>query len=258
MMRNAFKVYSKGCRRGRGGLEPGESCTIKVRFSAREVGNKTAKLLILQKHGEVLATIPVSASVVDALTCESVNITASNGGDWDDAENWDANRIPTKDDIVSIPTDIWMQGSKERMKIRGLCVAKGGTLSSEDGHGSSLRVSASQFIDNQGQIIGQDGLSELPDENCSRRDVGTDGCAYRGSSVILKVRGPVNNTGEISAGSGGNADRFPARGGKLVIKGQEISNEGKMEAGAGGDLTGTDRSRAARGGKVMIKASWRG
>jgi len=187
---------------------------------------------------------------VPSIDCGSTTIQSAQSGNWNDPNTWIPARIPASNDIVRVNSDdeIVVNSSAE-IKVKGLC-NYGTLISSSD---SDLKLSASDFIYNEGVIKGGDGKGSKSAEPGSP-----------GSSIILTAEKTFYNAwnGTIQGGRGGSHDNSSyARGGDggaVEIYGDTITNEGKVRGGDGGGSS-THRevcldSRGGDGGDVILLA----
>ncbi len=187
---------------------------------------------------------------VASIDCGATTIQSAQSGNWNDPNTWTPARIPGSDDIVRINSDdeIVINSSAE-IKVKGLC--NYGTLTS--GSEADLKLSASDFIYNEGFIKGADGKGSKSSEPGSP-----------GSDIILTAEKTFYNAwnGRIQGGRGGGHDNPSyARGGDggtVEIYGDTIINEGKIQGGdGGGSSTHTEvclDSRGGDGGDVILLA----
>jgi len=242
------------------------SCTFKVAFSPTSMGSKEAQLAIefSDPRFEPIQ-LPLQAQVVT--NCDDNKITLASAvseGVWSDPQTWgSAGQLPTVDDIVQIRAGHTITLDQD-VEVKALCVQSGATLISPDQHGSSLTIRASDYLENQGQIIAQDGQDESG--QCTQEsDLNTGDCAYAGANILLKVgsvekvdwgwfgeSGPIMNRGDIIAGAGGSGCRYSAAGGRVILLGRNVTNEGTVQAGQGGELTCAQTGKTGAGGLVEI------
>jgi hypothetical protein len=184
--------------------------------------------------------------MISGTSCAST-IQSAGSGNWTDPATWDLNRAPNGSDIVRIQTGHTVT-LPEEVNLQGLC--NFGLVQSLGGR--SLRIVASGFISNYGQIRGQDGTG---------RTAST--CGTAGSD--LELRGPkfggipIDNWGTIQAGDGGDGERCGGRGGAVMVLGRNTTNAGTICAGRGGDVVGmAPGGRGGSGGETHIWGKWGG
>ena len=173
-------------------------------------------------------------------------------GTWmvkDDTGNWVvSDRIPDKDDVVSISKDATVVGSHSVVTIKALC-NRGTLVSDQNGFHKpySLEIYATDSISNSGEIKGADGPTD------------TSYCGVSGGDVILisgeqvkrhdkagnwwwysyQSGGPIYNKGRIMGGNGGMsylASCPSGKGGNAIVLGCNTANTGTgmIKAGTGG------------------------
>lgn len=208
--------------------------------------------------------------------------TEMSGGYTGDSDAWnrlqnpynDDTPVPNKpvaDDVVRINSGHTIVGIPFA-KVKTLCIEANGKLESLDREGTPLEIQAADYIQNKGQIIGLHGIDEMPGEtSCDNPDaIGSRKCANPGASILLKVGqnfqqhgklgdwwwygsgGPILNEGEIIAGNGGKGTQYGAPGGDAIVLGRNTTNRGTIQAGHGGDMTGSAPGKGGRGGLTQI------
>ncbi|BAP56796.1 hypothetical protein THII_2499 [Thioploca ingrica] len=228
-----------------------------------------------QAHLTVTSGLPPLESLLLGLAygskdCDNTNITieSSQNGNWNAPTTWSTSQIPNETDVVRINSGHTVTGQAVA-KVRTLCVA--GTLQSLDNQGTALEIQATDYLENQGVILGQAGADELAGSTCTQAaTVGTFGCAQPGASVMLKVGtefhqqdklgdwwwygsgGPILNTGKIIAGKGGDGLQYGAPGGNALVLGRNTTNTNQIQAGNGGNVLGTQPGESGQGGLTQI------
>jgi alpha-tubulin suppressor-like RCC1 family protein len=266
-----FHAYHWGCSYN-SLLPPGKTCEINARFvPTLSAGSKQANLSIVSNAPTT--NIGLTGTVTEPADCSDSNITIESvsDGSWEVASTWSVERMPSKNDAVRINSGHTITGLPFT-KVKALCIQKGGTLASWDDQGTPLEIQVSDYIENNGLILGQNGADES--STCTTpTDTGTGLCAMPGASIILKVGagettsygksgdqwwysyssgGPILNTGQILAGNGGNGTQYAAHGGDAIVLGRNLSNKHKIKAGDGGSLTGTGPGEAGKGGVTQL------
>ncbi|BAP57804.1 receptor protein kinase-like protein [Thioploca ingrica] len=257
-------------------LFPGNSCNLSVQFVPQgTVGNKQASLIIAPDKSYA-TTVTLTGNSIEATDCAEANITIESSGsgyywDSDDTNNAAWKRLPnltssappTDKDVVRIKSGHTFFGSANpNTVVKTLCIESGATLQSIDNQGTSLTIRATDFIGNWGTILGQDGANET--EPCpTRTALGTGSCAKRGASVILKVStadsgGPIVNEGTIKAGKGGSGSQYAAAGGDAIVLGRNVLNKNIIQAGDGGDISGTLEGESGPGGLTQVLGNFGG
>jgi hypothetical protein len=221
---------------------------IPVTHSFNQQGEFTASLEITDRKGNTSkdeVTVKVIGSVTDD-PCDVPTVRSqSPWGLWDYPSTWDTGVVPTKNDWVLI------QGGHHvilpltgPISVKGLCIAENGFLQSAfnrlNSPSSAVNVYAAS-IHNKGTIIGANGINASPLNGSYRR-------ATASSRIKLWAYKVVNDTtGLIKSNSGGD-DRpylyLPHRsrwntiggaGGQIEIYPAIIENNGRIEAGKGGN-----------------------
>jgi hypothetical protein len=238
---------------------PDQKCSIAVTFTPEGLNNRQANLIVTSNAPDP-AMVSLSGTG-KAADCSNNNITISTvaNGSWNNSRVWDRSRLPRESDIVQIKANHTITGMSSIIKVRVLCIKAGGKLESLDNKGTSLRIEAEDYIENQGVIQGKNGAEEIWYKACRDRKkplVGTDNCARHGASVYLKAlasQGKFLNKGIILSGNGGNGKRYAANGGNIYIRAKNnILNSGFIEAGKGGNITGIQFGQAGQGSRIFI------
>ncbi|MDY6992955.1 MAG: choice-of-anchor D domain-containing protein, partial [Pseudomonadota bacterium] len=228
-------------------LHPGESCTVEVGFKPLSAAPQKQAQLILNDNNSVI----LSGSAEKAADCAQPTIESVASGAWEQASHWQPARIPTTTDIVRIQKPHTLTAPTV-ITVKALCIE--GQLHSPD-NGDSLTIQVRDYLENQGSIIGRTGADEPQD--C------TESCAQPGASLFVEMTyeawAPdasiaIVNKGQIVAGNGGSGRLLGAAGGNLMISSQLIHNEGTLQAGQGGHLTGTETGSAGPGGTIQIQS----
>jgi hypothetical protein len=284
---------------------PSEQCSINVNFNPKLLGKKEAQLTIIPSNvasfsKSLLLTGIATDGVVD---CSEDDITIETSGStwdhrwaekilvngelayqgptqaWKRLQNFQAGEIatpniPREDDVIRINGGHTIIGIPFA-KIKALCIEESGILQSLDiPPGTPLEIQATDYIRNQGSIIGNNGPHEMIGEvSCTGKEkIGTGNCAYPGSPVILKVGsqiqsygkgedqwwysyvsgGPILNLGQIIGGHGGNGSQYAADGGNTLVLGHNTTNKNAIKAGHGGDILGINAGAAGKGGITQI------
>jgi Divergent InlB B-repeat domain len=255
-------------------LFPGKSCNLSVQFNPQgTIGNKQASLIIAPDK-PYATTVTLTGNSIEATDCAEANITIESSGSgyyWDSDAAWlrlknltgsDPNR-PTDKDVVRIKSGHTFFGTSDSTTVvKTLCIESWATLQSLDNQGTSLAIRATDFIGNWGTILGQDGTNET-DPCPTRTALGTGSCAKRGASVILKVGtadsgAPLINEGIIKAGKGGSGSQYAAAGGDAIVLGRNILNKNAIQAGDGGDISGTLEGESGPGGFTQVWGNFGG
>jgi hypothetical protein len=255
-------------------LFPGKSCNLSVQFNPQgTIGNKQASLIIAPDK-PYATTVTLTGNSIEATDCAEANITIESSGSgyyWDSDAAWirlknltgsDPNR-PTDKDVVRIKSGHTFFGTADSTTVvKTLCIENGATLQSLDNQGTSLAIRATDFIGNWGTILGQDGANET-DPCPTRTALGTGSCAKRGASVILKVGtadsgAPLINEGTIKAGKGGSGSQYAAAGGDAIVLGRNVLNKNAIQAGDGGDISGTLEGESGPGGLTQVLGNFGG
>jgi hypothetical protein len=269
-------------------LAPSNTCQIYTNFTPTSGGNKQANLTITSDDPDTpTLDIPLTGTAEEPLDCSDDNITieSSNTGNWtaDDPDIWTrlqnplsggiaAPNRPIQQDVVRIKAghiitadiDYSYNYYNPYIRVRALCIEQNATLQSSDDSNYRhpyLFVFATDAIENLGTIKGLNGADETDSSSCNTNNWyywGRPDCAQAGAGIYLRVSyilGRIRNEGRIIAGHGGKGQRYGAPGGWISIYGAGITNTddiGYIEAGRGGDLTGTQSGLAGRGGGVWI------
>jgi urease beta subunit len=190
--------------------------------------------------------------------------TASNA--WKRLKNTDKPNYPMANDVVRIKSGHTISGLPYAT-VRALCIEVNGTLESSTAQSYAyyypyLAINATDAIENKGTIKGLNGGDET--SGCNATDHwaiwGTQGCAQPGASVYLGVGnwmggGNFRNEGTVISGHGGSGVRYGASGGGIYIYAGGVANTddvGFIDAGKGGNITGTASGRAGDGGFVNV------
>ncbi len=210
-------------------------------------------------------------TMLDELGTPSTGANNTMPDEFGNPNTWADNSQPTEIDVVQIKSGHTITGVPFA-KVKTLCIEPGGTLASLDNQGTALEIQATDYIQNKGTLLGKDGTSET-DACANQESVGTGECAYPGASVILKVGtriienhekagdlwwesyasgGPIYNAGEIKAGNGGDGSQYAAPGGDAIVLGRDTTNTRRIQAGNGGNLTGTNSGEAGKGGNLWL------
>ncbi|NJO15313.1 MAG: choice-of-anchor D domain-containing protein [Thioploca sp.] len=245
-------------------LHPGEHCDLNVWFMPTSLGQKQATLTVTA--GSLIMEALLTGFADSPKNCDNTNITieSSQDGNWNVSTTWSTSQIPNEHDVVRINAGHTVT-APAAAKVRTLCVM--GTLQSLDNQGTALEIQATDYLENQGIILGQAGADELASSACTQTSiVGTADCAQPGASVILKVGtefyqqgklgdwwwygsgGPILNTGEIIAGKGGDGLQYGAPGGNALVLGRNTTNTNRIQAGDGGNILSTQAGQGGRGG----------
>ncbi|MBE9563441.1 MAG: choice-of-anchor D domain-containing protein, partial [Proteobacteria bacterium] len=223
---NEFKAYDWDCQY-RGILSPTETCEINAQFQPTlSAGTKQSDLIVYSNADD--GNITLTGTVEEPADCAADNITITTSGDgyWDAIESWDSARVPDENDVVAINHVIT---GLDFVKVKALCVGENARLESPDNQGTPLEIQATDYIENKGKIVGQDGVN-----------------SKSGASVILKVAtsinkydkagdqwwysyssgGPLLNTGAIVSGNGSDSDYQAGMGGDAIVLGRNTTNKG--------------------------------
>jgi hypothetical protein len=263
-------------------LKPNNTCQIYGGFNPIQLGEHKAMVTAGDSVTYVQANITgMGAAVAD---CSDANITiesTSNGvwansgpngsghdytnhynqasAAWVRRKNLDLPAYPHAGDIVRInPGHIIT--AIPMASVRTLCIATGGSLESADGEQyPQLYIHASDMIENKGIIKGKNGKAEIQPGLCDAKHswqvIGKSGCAQAGASVNLHANALIRNEGTIIAGHGGDGSRYAAPGGTIGLWALDIINTndiGFINAGRGGNITGSQAGVAGNGGTVWI------
>jgi len=249
-------------------LRPEDECQFSAQLMPTSLGDKQVNLNL--NFNTVTEDVASTGIVTEPANCAEANITIASlsDGAWESPTTWNTGTIPTTTDVVQIKTGHTITGIASA-QVKTLCIEEGANLVSLDN--TALEIQATDYIQNKGSILGKDGSSET--KPCSNPEaVGTEACAYPGTSIILKVGssvqqydkvgdqwwysyesgGPIFNTGTIKAGNGGDASQYAAPGGNAIVLGRDTTNTGIIQAGNGGNLTGTSDGEAGEGGLTQI------
>ena len=262
-----FSLESWSCS-NIGILYPQAQCYINVGFNPTAVGQKQAYVIVTA--GDLNPKTLLTGVAEEPKDCSDTNITIKSvqSGRWDDANTWSTATVPVATDVVRINTGHTVTG-QEFSQIKTLCVQANATLESLDDQGTALEIQATDYLENHGTIRGKDGNNETQ-STCSQEQIGTEGCAQPGASVLLKVGtgfdkygklgdwwwegsgGPILNQGEIIAGKGGDGSQYGAHGGDAIVLGRNTTNANRIQAGDGGNVLGTETGQGGRGGLTQI------
>ncbi len=262
-----FSLESWSCN-SIGILHPDAQCYINAWFNPSSLGQKQARVTVAAANLNAEALLKGVAE--EAKDCNDANITIESiqNGRWDAATTWSTSTIPTTTDVVRINSGHTVTG-QELAQIKTLCVQTGATLESRDDQGTALEIQATDYLENKGLIRGKDGRLENQTA-CTPEQLGTEGCAQPGASVLLKVGtgfdkygkmgdwwwygsgGPILNTGEIIAGKGGDGYQYGAPGGDAIVLGRNTTNTNRIQAGDGGNNLGNGTGAGGRGGLTQI------
>ncbi|NJO15751.1 MAG: choice-of-anchor D domain-containing protein [Thioploca sp.] len=262
-----FSLESWSCN-SIGILHPDAQCYINAWFRATNVGQKQARVTVAA--GNINAEALLKGISEEPKDCSDANITIESvqSGRWDAASTWSTATIPTATDVVRINNGHTITG-QELAQIKTLCVQTGATLESQDDQGTALEIQATDYLENKGLIRGKDGRPENQTA-CTPEQLGTEGCAQPGASVLFKVGtgfdkygkmgdwwwygsgGPILNTGEIIAGKGGDGYQYGAPGGDAIVLGRNTTNTNRIQAGDGGNNLGNGTGAGGRGGLTQI------
>jgi hypothetical protein len=264
-------------------LYPSQECQVYGYFQPTLAGNKQANLTVASNL--LTKDIPITGRATEPADCSAENITIESlaNGPWANkaTDNYSYNQpsdawkrlkdfnegesstpnYPRAGDVVLIKAGHQITGIPYA-SVRALCIEEGGILESLDNRGTELNISADDYIENRGIIQGKDGAAEASDAtSCSTNywsSVGMENCAQYGASISLNVQsyqGLVLNKGTILAGHGGDGKQFGAAGGSININAAGITNTvdiGIIDAGRGGNITGTQSGQAGQGGAISI------
>ncbi|NJO18307.1 MAG: choice-of-anchor D domain-containing protein [Thioploca sp.] len=245
-------------------LPPNQQCNTNIWFSPTSVGQKQARLIITS--GDLSAEALLKGIAEEPKDCSDANITikSAQSGRWNVPATWSPSQIPTETDVVRINSGHTIIG-QAFAKVRTFCIQAGGVLESADERGTPLEIQATDYSENKGIIRGKNGTNQTKPV-CGKADIGTEGCAQPGASVLLKVGtyfdkqgklgdwwwwgtgGPILNTGEIIAGKGGDGSQYGAPGGAAIVLGRNTTNTNRIQAGDGGNILGTELGEGGLGG----------
>ncbi len=264
-------------------LQPNSECPLYGSFNPKSAGAKQATVTVGDSSAEAQAVVtgtgtpPVDCSA-ENITIESVSSGVwangtQEGGDyeystyynqpstaWKRLKNTDAANYPLANDVVRINAGHTITGVPWT-NVRALCIAEGATLesASDQQYYPYLSIYATDTIENKGTIKGKNGSDETNASNCTSQywwdNVGKKGCAQMGTQVSLSANGVFYNEGTIVAGHGGSGSRYGAMGGSVSIWAMNVTNTddiGFINAGRGGNITGTQAGEAGQGGGVWI------
>ncbi len=271
-------------------LGPNEQCNFYSYFMPKELGDRQATVIV--KSNAAQTNIGLSGIGTEPADCSEENVTIESiaSGNWADRTDIDSeNQEYWYWNVYNTPTNTWKRlknlnteeeatpnlprsGDVVRIKaghtvsgvpytdIRTLCIDKNATLESSANQSSYpyLNIRAADYIENKGTIQGLNGADENGTTTCNDsnwwRNIGKTGCAQSGAGVNLSAA-IVRNEGSIYSGNGGDGKSYGARGGWLSIYGTTITNTddiGTIDAGKGGDITGTVTGQAGSGGGISI------
>jgi Leucine-rich repeat (LRR) protein len=228
-------------------MRPGEQCHLLAQFIPQSEGDKQADLNISS-----ISSVALIGQVAPLSDCADGNITIQTvtNGSWYSPEIWDVNRIPDENDVIKINSGHTITGAFYAM-VKTLCIEPDATLESLDDQGTALLIEATKYLSNKGTIRGQDGAPAQP-----------------GASIYLStgngwwLGNPFYNEGRIIAGHGGHGAPNAGYGGNIHISGggiintpNENGNGGIIQAGNGGDITGTQAGQAGEGGRIAMWGS---
>lgn len=268
-------------------LQPTIECPVYGGFSPKSEGGKQATMTVGDSHVQAQATMtgigtpPVDCSD-ENITIESVSSGVwahanQESGDydystyynqpstaWKRLKNTDSPNYPLANDVVRINAGHTITAIPWT-SIRALCIEENATLESANNqqYYPYLSVYATDTIENKGTIKGKDGSDETNASQCSNGQywwdsVGKAGCAQMGTQVSLSANGIFHNEGTVVAGHGGSGSRYGAPGGTISIWAMNVTNTddiGFINAGRGGNITGTSSGEAGYGGAVWMWGS---
>ncbi len=270
-------------------LGPDEECWLYSYFTPKELGDREATVIVKSNAAQV--NVGLSGIGAAPADCSEENITIESiaSGNWaersdtesDNQEGWYWNvyntptntwkrlknlntdeeatpNMPRTSDVVRIKAGHTVSGIPYT-NIRALCIDENATLksSTSQSYYPYLNVNATDYIENKGTIQGLNGADEDGTVACDTNywsSIGKTGCAQSGAGVSLNAA-IVRNEGNIYSGNGGDGKIYGAYGGWLSIYGTVITNTddiGTIDAGKGGDITGTLAGQAGSGGGVSI------
>ena len=271
-------------------LAPEEQCSFYSYFVPKELGDRQATVIV--KSNAAQTNVGLSGIGAAPADCSEENITIESiaSGNWADRTDAESeNQEYWYWNVYNTPTNTWKRlknlntdeeatpnlprsGDVVRIKaghtisgvpytnIRALCIDKNATLESSANQGNYpyLNINATDYIENKGNIQGLNGANENGTTTCNDsnwwQNIGKTGCAQSGAGVHLSAA-IVRNEGSIYSGNGGDGKSYGAYGGWLGIYGTIIINTddiGTIDAGKGGDITGTLSGHAGGGGGISI------
>lgn len=255
-------------------LAPQMACQIQVQFSpqADTPAGPAQTDLVIQTNAQDPLVIPLSGTIEEVANCSDsyITLTSNTSGEWDNPNTWNEARVPNEQDTVLIQNNHEVEGIAFA-KVRALCLEPNAILTSADFKGTALEIQATDYLENNGLIIGRHGADENELGDCTQlHAIDTPLCAQRGASVILKVGegfenydklgdfwwygsgGPLVNHGTIQAGNGGHGKQYSASGGNAIVLGRNTLNTNTIQAGNGGDLLTPQAGQTGRGGLTQI------
>jgi len=252
-------------------LSPGRECQVNVNFAPLSATDYSGVLNVTANATNMpTLEIPMKGTGQESLDCSPANITLQsvNSGAWNAPGTWDRDTPPTETDVVQINRGHRITALPDAV-VKVLCIQPEATLESADNRGTPLKIRATDYLENHGTILGQDGANES--ENCtSKEQLGQGNCAYPGASVYVTAGnvtgkydklgewwwegsgGPVVNGGTIRAGKGGDGTQYAANGGYTIVLGRNTLNKQLIQAGSGGNVLGALAGEAGRGGATQI------
>ncbi len=271
-------------------LGPNEQCNFSSYFIPKELGDRQATVII--KSNAAQTNVGLSGIGTEPANCSEENITIESiaSDNWADRTDIDSeNQEYWYWNVYNTPTNTWKRlknlntdeeatpnlprsGDVVRIKaghtisgvpytnIRALCIDKNATLESSASQGNYpyLNINATDYIENKGIIQGLNGADENGTTTCNNsnwwQNIGKTGCAQSGAGVYLNAA-IISNEGSIYSGNGGDGKNHGANGGWVSIYGTIITNTddiGTIDAGKGGDITGTLTGQAGSGGSISI------
>jgi Leucine-rich repeat (LRR) protein len=269
---NDFKYYDYGCAR----LWPQQSCQLTVSVLPTTIlGDKSGQLTF--NYEGTLTSVPLLVNITGPADCSPNQVTIETTGQsalWTQPTTWQrlnssTEALPTISDVVRINAN-QIVVDVPLIQVKALCIEPNAVLVSQDEQGTALAIQASDYFQNLGQVLGLPGQNSTSDTCTQPESIGTTGCAMPGASVIIKVGsqfnqfnkrddwwwegdgGPILNVGTIKGGRGGDGRYYAAAGGDTLVLGRNTTNQGLIQAGDGGDLTGTQAGQAGRGGVTQI------
>jgi len=228
-------------------MRPGEQCQLLAQLIPETEGDKQATL-----NFSSISTVPLIGQATPLLDCADGNITIQTvaNGSWDSVDSWDLEKIPDENDVVRINSGHTITGTVYA-KVRTLCIETNATLESLDDQGTALLIEATNYLGNKGTIRGQDGEFSMP-----------GGSIYLSTGNSWWLGNPFYNEGSIIAGHGGDGEQQGGHGGTIHISGggiintpNENGNGGIIQAGTGGDITGSQAGQAGEGGRIIMWGS---
>ncbi|NJO15415.1 MAG: choice-of-anchor D domain-containing protein [Thioploca sp.] len=264
-----FKDYIYSCFTEKV-LLPSKQCFINTQFfPTLSAGVKEAKLSITSNAAEKPVEIPLNGTALEPEMCseDKITIASVGNGSWNSPATWTENKIPLEEDVVQINQGHSVVGIPYAA-VKTLCIEAGGILTSADNQGTYLIIQASDYIENKGKIVGQDGTHELAATTLCTTDywsaIGKESCAQPGAAVYLSVgdwsETRLRNEGTITAGRGGNGKQYSAYGGIVGIYGGGLTNtaingkRGTILSGSGGHITSKLTGQAGNGGDLSMLA----